>query len=145
MTPDLPPPELPRFAKEPSAMGIGRPLSVSLAVCLAWAVVAIGLLGQAYYFFSYTLRFSQSMSQVMIWWYIYAWVKWCIIIPAGFGVWARNGLSRWALTVVLGVDIAVHAWGLANMIKSIAAAPDVFFNPEFLTSFALFNVLGLVL
>jgi len=145
MTPDLPPPELPRFAKEPSAMGTGRPLSVSLAVCLAWAVVAIGLLSYAYYFLRYPLLRSQPMTQEQIWWNIYGWVMWFALLLAGIGVWLRSGLTSWALSLTLGVDVALHAWGVASTIVFFTRYPDGLSDRAYLIQFAIFSLVPLAL
>jgi len=135
-TPPLPPLDSSPFIEETAEINGDkpRPQSVTLAVGLAWAVVAIDLLYRLYFYMNYPQ---------MIGWSLYGWIIMGATFLAGLGAWVRNGLARLGLTVVLGVSIAVHLWMLSRTVMALVMNPQrllSILDSVFFESFVVFTV-----
>jgi hypothetical protein len=143
-TPPLPPLDSSPFIEETAEINGDkpRPQSVTLAVGLAWAVVAIGLLGRLYFYMNSPQMSARTNSPAQMWWSLYAWIIMGATFLAGLGAWVRNGLARLGLTVVLGVSIAVHLWMLSRTVMALVMNPQTLLSLDsvFFGSFVVFTV-----
>jgi hypothetical protein len=141
-TPPLPPLDSSPFIEETAEINGDkpRPQSVTLAVGLAWAVVAIDLLYRLYFYMNYPQMRTNSPAQM--WWSLYGWIIMGATFLAGLGAWVRNGLARLGLTVVLGVSIAVHLWMLSRIVMALVMNPQIRLSLDsvFFESFVVFAV-----
>ena len=141
-TPPLPPPDSFPFIAESAEMSGDRPRpqSVTLAVGLAWAVVAIGLLGRLYFYMNSPQISTRSNSPVQMFWSLYGWIIMGATFLAGLGAWVRNGLARVGLTVVLGVSVAVGVWGLSQTVMALVMYPWILLDSGFLVNVAFYTI-----
>ena len=146
-TPPLPPPDSFPFIAESAEMSGDRPRpqSVTLAVGLAWAVVAIGLLGRLYFYMNSPQISTRSNSPVQMFWSLYGWIIMGATFLAGLGAWVRNGLARVGLTVVLGVSVAVGVWRLSQTLMNIVRYPDILSDLSFLVGFSILGIVPFAL
>ena len=113
---------------------------MTLAVGLAWAVVAIGLLGRLYFYMNSPQMSARTNSPAQMWWSLYGWIIMGATFLAGLGAWVRNGLARLGLTVVLGVSIAVHLWRLPQTVMALVMYPQNLSDSVFWGKFVVFAV-----
>jgi len=143
-TPPLPPLDSSPFIEETAEINGDkpRPQSVTLAVGLAWAVVAIGLLGRLYFYMNSPQMSARTNSPAQMWWSLYGWIIMGATFLAGLGAWVRNGLARLGLTVVLGVSIAVHLWMLSQTVMALVMNPQILLSLDsvFFGNFVVFTV-----
>ena len=141
-TPPLPPLDSSPFIEETAEINGDkpRPQSVTLAVGLAWAVVAIGLLGRLYFYMNFPQMSARTNSPAQMWWSLYGWIIMGATFLAGLGAWVRNGLARLGLTVVLGVSIAVHLWKLSQTVMALVMYPQILSDSVFFGNFMVFTV-----
>jgi len=143
-TPPLPPLDSSPFIEETAEINGDkpRPQSVTLAVGLAWAVVAIGLLGRLYFYMNSPQMSARTNSPAQMWLSLYGWIIMGATFLAGLGAWVRNGLARLGLTVVLGVSIAVHLWMLSQTVMALVMNPQILLSLDsvFFGNFVVFTV-----
>ncbi len=146
-TPPLPPPDSFPFIAESTEMSEDRPRpqSVTIAVGLAWAVVAIGLLGELYFNMNSRHDKPSPISPEQMWWILYRWIITGAILLASLGTWMRNAVARVGLTVVLGVSVAVGVWGLSQTLMNIVRYPNILSNLSFLVSFSILGIVPFAL
>ncbi|MEI6248090.1 MAG: hypothetical protein WCP67_06090 [Verrucomicrobiota bacterium] len=148
-TPPLPPLDSSPFIEETAEINGDkpRPQSVTLAVGLAWAVVAIDLLYRLYFYMNYPQMSARTNSPAQMWWSLYGWIIIGATFLAGLGAWVRNGLARLGLTVVLGVSIAVHLWMLSRTVITLVINPQILLSLDsvFFKNFVVYGVVHFLL